>query len=100
MISIRGTYMTLIRMSEQEWVLVDDGIRMEGDKEFISDALILRLAKLLSLFSYTGGDDAVAAARSEVAFAFECMRREGHNMADFGVAGHFIRTMTDVRMAS
>lgn len=92
--------MTLIRISDREWLLYDDGVRIEGSKEHVAAALTLRLAKLLSQFYYAGGIDAVPAAQKEVAFAFDCMCRQGHNMADFGVGGHFIRTVSDVRMAS
>lgn len=94
--------MTLIKVSSQEWVLVDGDARIEGTEQMVSDALTFRLSKLLALFEYTGGEQALRSAQGEVDFALECMRREGHNMADFGVGGHFIRTLdpSEVRLAS
>lgn len=93
--------MTLIRDSKEHWIMLDDSIHTEGTSEYVLSTLTLRIAKLFSFFYEVDLASALIDARNEVEFALSCMYSEGHNMAEFGTVGHFIRTLPqDVQMAS
>lgn len=84
--------MTLIKLNDKEWVLVGDSARMNGSKDEVVGCLTKHIAGIYKHWHSFDENLAQNAAASEVDTAIRCMENKDHNMVEFGIFGHFLRT--------